>query len=857
MDEGKNDSTNKRMHLLKSQYTREELIPKYDFKEFSLQEITDLKAVKTKTVYVILEGKLNNMSVLLLKLRFFDKKSLNVILTTTPLFKVRSKYIVPKIGYIIDYDNGLFYTIYESIQGKILEFEDFYNFNVTEQSDLVKLYLFNTMMKLIHKLKLIIKDKFKIGLLEPNLFVFNIHDQIPLRMIDFTFYNYFSINNSNKMLDFLRPVFGLYDLMEQKSNDMATMKIMLAKLFLEDDSLDYNTLIYKYYLEYNIKRNISKKLGNFVINEWTKKDEKIFLFEMIVNQIKNQKVKDLILNWEKEKIGFFGSDVKFTFDEFYEKGFMKVFKEIQKEYKCYGLNCNEFSSQIYPFCFEPLCSKCYESHRCNATIFQELNVLYINIPKLEDEIQKIHQELISLVKIYPITIYSEYKQSVFKYHSGIKKILNRIRKKILYYEDYINCLINYIEKKFKRLLEIKFEQLDKLLKKFYNERDEIYSNKLQGEIEKCEKFIKDIQYMFDKISKSLSVYQNIENMYGVSFEYLKDSELYYNKIFTSTINEIYIFLNKYLKNIKLITSVLQTELITDNEKIVDIIFPVLGTNKLVRFFDIGCGGDDIEFKESEFELSFSKKFEEKIVPLGARYIRIKKFIFFSGGFIESNISGLRRTAVISIKDNKVKLRKGNMLFSRYNHSLIIHSEYFIIALGGYNNNTVEKYSIMKDTWSVMPNMNYKRANTSAIIIDNKLLYCYGGEHEGKFLDSIECLDLYKRNNWKIISIDKSCLNNLNNYSGSSFGITSKGEDIIYLIGGKVKDQSGEDYKSSNYIYEIDLKNNFMTKFDEKGKKGHFIENQLVSLGQDNYQFQAIFDGDKYNLFRFKSFYSNL
>jgi len=857
MEEGKNDSTNKRMHLLKSQYTREELIPKYDFKEFSLQEISDLKTIKTQTVYVILEGKLNNMSVLLLKLRFFDKKSLNVILTTTPLFKVRSKYIVPKIGYIIDYDNGLFYTIYENVQGKILEFEDFYNFDVTEQSDLVKLYLFNTMMKLIHKLKLIIKDKFKIGLLEPNLFVFNIHDQIPLRMIDFTFYNYFSINNSNKMLDFLRPVFGLYDLTEQKSNDIATMKIMLAKLFLEDDSLDYNTLIYKYYLEYNIKRNVSKKLGNYVINEWTKKDEKIFLFEMIVNQIKNKKVKDLILNWEKEKIGFFGNDVKYTFEEFYEKGFMKVFKEIQKEYKCNGQNCNEFSSQIYPFCFEPLCAKCYETHRCNATIFQELNVLYINVPKLEDEIQKIHQELISQVKIYPITIHSDYKQAVFKYHSGIKKILNRTRKKILHYEDYINCIINYTERKFNRLMKIKFDHLEKLLKKFYTERDEIYCKKLQGEIEKCEKFINDAQYIFEKISKNFSAYQNIENMYGVSHEYLQISELYYNKIFTFTINEIYSVFNKYLKNIELSKHILEIELINDNEKTVDIIFPILGTNKLVIFFDISCVEDEIKFKESKFELAFSKKLEEKIIPIGARYIRIKKFIFFSGGLIESNKPGLRRTAVISIKDKKVKIRKGNMLFSRYNHSLIIHNEYFIIALGGQNNNTVERYSIMKDEWSPMPNMVYKRANTSAIIVNDKLLYCYGGEHEGKFLDCIESLDLHKRNKWKIINIDKSCLDNLNVISGSSFGITSKGEDIIYLIGGKVKDQSQEDHISSSYIYEIDLKNNFMTKYDEKGQKGYFIENQLVSLGQDNNKFQVIFDGDKYSLYRFKSFYSNL
>ena len=581
--------------------------------------------------------------------------------------------------------------------------------------------------------------------------------------------------------------------------------------------------------------------------------------------MKNDNIRDLILNWEIDKISFFGNDIKYVYDDFYEKAFLPIFKKLLEEFSCFGLNCKEIPNKIYPFCFEPLCLKCYDNHRCKATIFEELNIIHNNLPSVEEQMDSLNKELLSLQKITIIKISNDYKKDVYPVHLGIKKVVTNTKRKILHYEKYINSIIFYMESNFKRVIDDKLNALENLLVQYLEVSDEIQKKNLQDEIVKCEKFIDDSNFIFESTLKNMSVFRNIEKMYSFSMDYLQNLEIYYDDILKTTFDEINNFISSYLMNLKLDHDNIEMDLMMNNDPIIDFYFPEEGTNKLNRIFNIKIVEEKSYFTTSEETLTFSKKIESKIIPTGSRYIRIKNYIHVSGGYDDALKSGLKQNGLISIKTLKYKLRKSQMVYSRYNHSLLLYNEIFVIAVGGSDSNTVEMYGLLIDKWTALPSLNNKRANSTLILIDNGIVYCFGGEYNDILLDSIETIDLTenlmdlskkksdltKKISWTLIEYTQNKAEIDKLFSGSSFGVIKKSDKKLLLFGGKVFDERDQIIDSSDYLYEYDtVENNFISLYSYF-EKCYFLETNLIDIGIKGYRFQVCFSEGNYNLFNFK------
>lgn len=74
----------------------------------------------------------------------------------------------------------------------------------------------------------------------------------------------------------------------------------------------------------------------------------------------------------------------------------------------------------------------------------------------------------------------------------------------------------------------------------------------------------------------------------------------------------------------------------------------------------------------------------------------------------------------------------------------------IIVAGGYINGRLtakcERYSVAKDQWTPLPDLNESKASSSLCLLNDRFLYCFGGlsrtPQGGAFLtNSIEMLDL--------------------------------------------------------------------------------------------------------------------
>ena len=111
-----------------------------------------------------------------------------------------------------------------------------------------------------------------------------------------------------------------------------------------------------------------------------------------------------------------------------------------------------------------------------------------------------------------------------------------------------------------------------------------------------------------------------------------------------------------------------------------------------------------------------------------------------------------------------------MLSERCSHSLIyinnkiINNEIF--AIGGYNNNTCERYSINNNKWNWLPKLNENERQVSTLFIYNeKEVFTLFGFMNQNNENYVERLNLEKLNFWEKIEIkvnsDKILLDKFN------------------------------------------------------------------------------------------------
>ena len=224
-------------------------------------------------------------------------------------------------------------------------------------------------------------------------------------------------------------------------------------------------------------------------------------------------------------------------------------------------------------------------------------------------------------------------------------------------------------------------------------------------------------------------------------------------------------------------------------------------------------------KEITLPLTFSEdmkiyKFLEK-----SAYCNYLKILYISGGKNNQNKNSNIFLSINLNEEKKIKLLSP-MIENRNSHSLI-GFDHFIIAVGGENNNTVEKYDLYTDKWEKIKSMHFIRMNPILCIYNSYLYVFFGKQNNEIYCNSVERINL--RNeiaDWELVKFRN--LDNINlNYCGCAVYLNG---NILFFFGGKLND------KITNTIFSYNFESStFVLENNTIENCHYFNENKLHPL----------------------------
>ena len=183
-------------------------------------------------------------------------------------------------------------------------------------------------------------------------------------------------------------------------------------------------------------------------------------------------------------------------------------------------------------------------------------------------------------------------------------------------------------------------------------------------------------------------------------------------------------------------------------------------------------------------LNSAKSTFKKFLPLSV-FINHNNMLYISGGKDKTTNKQTNSFYVYNPLTSKLK-PLSNMLHPRCSHSMIVINKH-LYAVGGYNNNTTEKYSFDINQWCSLPKLNVKERQVSTLFnMNDKYLYCAFGFINGvtcNDVDYAEKLDLNKKDKWKLIpfKVNAGCKVDLKRYN---VGIVYVKEGEFVILGGE-------------------------------------------------------------------------
>jgi hypothetical protein len=180
--------------------------------------------------------------------------------------------------------------------------------------------------------------------------------------------------------------------------------------------------------------------------------------------------------------------------------------------------------------------------------------------------------------------------------------------------------------------------------------------------------------------------------------------------------------------------------------------PLFNSNQIVGAFESENTG--------KIEVDFSQAFSNTDIhlnefPSGGAYCNYNKILYFTGG--QEKQSGLGKIFLrisVQLSDYKVNLTKmPNMLYSHWNHSMIVNDNY-VFVVGGYNSNKCEYFNFKTLKWGGLPNLNSEERQRAMLIIYKDYLYAFMGYTQFGILDSVERINIAKlgTSQWEKVSI---------------------------------------------------------------------------------------------------------
>lgn len=261
-----------------------------------------------------------------------------------------------------------------------------------------------------------------------------------------------------------------------------------------------------------------------------------------------------------------------------------------------------------------------------------------------------------------------------------------------------------------------------------------------------------------------------------------------------------------------------------------------------------------EFKSTKTYKTDKSKFK-KFLKFSV-FININDTLYISGGKNKEE-KCVKDFYAYSVKNNTLRVLP-SMYKERCSHSMIyvntdkIQNEVFVI--GGFSNNTCEKYSIDKKKWRKLPDLLSKEKQVPTLfLINNSYLYCaFGFSNDTIELpDLAEMIDLNKLDAWMNIPIN----NTIGKYDLKRFnvGIAQLSQNEFFLFGGeKYKGEETDSVFSMTVnISEGNPGNITVSSIDSLTLplKCSFIDKQFIEIKPNKF---AQFEMKKNNLIIFNS-----
>ena len=265
---------------------------------------------------------------------------------------------------------------------------------------------------------------------------------------------------------------------------------------------------------------------------------------------------------------------------------------------------------------------------------------------------------------------------------------------------------------------------------------------------------------------------------------------------------------------------------TKNQQ-VSFMYPVYKTNIIKGAIDKNTVQEiKINFSEFSTEAPIITEF-----PNGGAYCNYENCLYFTGGqeYIKEAGKLFLSISKNSLVQNATKLPL--MKNYHWNHSMIAEKG-IIYVIGGYNSNKCEFYDIAKKTWNDMPDLIAKERQRSMLFIEKNYLYCFMGLSQTGILDSVERINLDKKESgWENIIVDNTADVNLKFYGAGIIRMNQANK--IFFIGGKKENKKKETvYKRS--IYEFSFDDYKMTVSDFKIENDlAFVENKLYAMDDND------------------------
>jgi hypothetical protein len=236
-------------------------------------------------------------------------------------------------------------------------------------------------------------------------------------------------------------------------------------------------------------------------------------------------------------------------------------------------------------------------------------------------------------------------------------------------------------------------------------------------------------------------------------------------------------------------------------------------------------------EERAIELIFPKNLDIENFLLECGYCNFNKILYVTGGIKEKEITKICLSVNISKKENQIS-KLSSMIYKRCCHSMVSYDHY-LMAVGGNNLSSVERYNTLNDIWEEMPQMNYKRMYPILVIYEDYLYSFFGKSNKDEYCNTIERLKLsdgIKGNSWEMVQFSNPYNIDTRLYG---CGVHVIG-NLLYLFGGKCNDKTTNSVSSYNFDNNtlIIEKSNLDTNQYFRENKMHEFGDKLVQIAND-------------------------